>query len=606
MLNLLIRRILYDTNFSRSLMKINPTLAGFLDHSDVKIISVAILYVLTAFLGFSLAFENSEVLAIWPPNGVAFALMLLLGYRIWPGILIGSLITYSINFIRLGIAMNMTSVAAITIISVGNVAEILIGFILYNYMIKQGTPYDKTSNTFKFLFISLVMGVVGVVLHASALFFNGIIVESDIRYNLISLYLADITGLLLFTNLILSWVKGKTHWEFNVKNVIEAILFTGAVVLLLYFINSDTLSVAVERAFPFLIIPFLLWVAFRSSIQVATTFVLGISLFSVYITMNSAGPFVLDESQNSIFLLQIFISVIAMTTMILSSSVFERTEAKKKIEHFNETLERAVVSRTKALDDEIKIRKRTENKIRVSNKELRKINGELDSFVYKVSHDLRAPISSILGLVNIARIDKSEKNMLQCIGQIEKSAKTQDEFIKDIIDLTKNSRLVPEKQKIDFKKLINETFDTLKYSVQAPEYKPAIEIKQKKVFYSDTNRLKVIFNNLLSNSIKYGHPTDAKIDIKVDVYNGHANIVVEDNGRGIEKKYKGDVFKMFYRATDQNAGSGLGLYIVKETVDRLNGDVKLESELNKGTTVSLKIPNLSTEKNGKTKKTVTA
>jgi signal transduction histidine kinase len=585
-------------------MKINPRLAGFLEHSDVQIISVAVLYVLTAYLGFSLNFINSDALAIWPPNGVAFALMLLLGYRIWPGILIGSLITYSIGFIRLGIAMNVGSVTAITVISVGNVAEILIGFMLYNYLIKEGTPYDKTANTFKFLFLSLAMGMVGAVLHTAALFLNGIIFETAIRYNLITVYLADITGLLLFTNLILSWVKGKTHWEFNIKNVFETIMFTGAVVLLLYFINSDTLSVAVERAFPFLIIPFLLWVAFRSSIQVATTFVLAISLFSVFITMNAAGPFVLESAQNSIFLLQIFMSVIAITTMILSASVFERTEVKKKIEHFNETLERAVVSRTKALDDEIRIRKRTENKIRVSNKELRKINGELDSFVYKVSHDLRAPISSILGLVNIARIDKSQDNMLECIKQIERSAKTQDEFIKDIIDLTKNSRLAPEKQRIDFKKLINETFDTLKYSVQAPDYKPAIEIKQKKVFYSDNNRLKVIFNNLLSNSIKYGHPTDARIDIKVDVYNGHANIVVEDNGRGIDKKYKGDVFKMFYRATDQNAGSGLGLYIVKETVERLHGEVKLESEINKGTTISLKIPNLATEKNGRKRKPV--
>lgn len=575
-------------------MKINPKLAGFVEHTDVKIIAVAVLYVLTAYLGFFLTFDNSQALVIWPPNGVAFALMLLLGYRIWPGILIGSLIAYSISFVRLGIVMNVGSIAAITAISVGNVVEILVGFMIYNYMIKEGTPYDKTANTFKFLFISLAMGLIGAIFHTSALYFTNIIGESAIKINMIAVYLADITGILLFTNLILSLVKGKTHWEFTFRNVLEGILFTGTVITLLYFINSDSLTVAVERAFPFLIIPFLLWVAFRSSIQIATTFVLAISLFSVFISVNGSGPFVLEQPQNSIWLLQIFISVIAMTTLILSSSVFERTEAKKKIEHFNETLERAVVSRTKALGNEIKSRKRTENKIRVSNKELRKINGELDSFVYKVSHDLRAPISSILGLVNIAKMDNNLGNMLECIGQIERSAKTQDEFIKDIIDLTKNSRLEPCKEKIDFKKLINETFDNLKYSVKAPEYQPEIEIKQKKIFYSDNNRLKVIFNNLLSNSIKYGHPTEAKIGVKVDVYNGHANITVEDNGRGIDKKYKNDVFKMFYRATDQNAGSGLGLYIVKETVDKLKGDVKIESEVNKGTTVSLKIPNLIT------------
>jgi len=262
------------------------------------------------------------------------------------------------------------------------------------------------------------------------------------------------------------------------------------------------------------------------------------------------------------------------------------------LEKFNENLEAAVEDRTKELDEEIKTREKTERKIRISNTELRKTNEELDNFVYKVSHDLRAPISSILGLVNVARTDNAIENMLACVDQIEKSATTQDNFIKDIIELTKNARVKPKSQKINFKKLVNETYEYLQYSMHADTPKPRLHIEQKKDFYSDSNRMKVIFNNIISNSIKYSDPKNTEIDIKVEVLNGHAKINFEDKGKGIEPKYQNDVFKMFFRATDQNAGSGLGLYIVKETVNKLKGNISLESKVNKGTTLSMRLPNM--------------
>jgi len=356
--------------------------------------------------------------------------------------------------------------------------------------------------------------------------------------------------------------------------------------------NSQNLTESLERTFPFLIIPFLLWVAFRSSIQATTMVVSAIALFSIYITIQGSGPFVLDNAQDSLLLLQLFILVIAITAVILSSAVYERLDATKQIELFNSNLEAAVDTRTIALNNEIKAREKTEQKIRISNNELRKTNEELDNFVYKVSHDLRAPISSILGLVNIAKNDNSIDNMITCIHQIEKSAITQDNFIKDIIELTKNARVKPKREKIDFEKLVNDTFDYLRYSMNSTPPKPKLHLRQNKTFYSDTNRMKVIFNNIISNSIKYSDPKHTEIDINVEVVNGHAKINIGDKGNGIEKKYQEDVFKMFFRATDQNAGSGLGLYIVKETVQKLNGNVSLESEIDKGTTLKMKLPNM--------------
>ena len=574
-------------------MRIYEPIRNLLANNDIRIIIVAAVYLLAAQLGIWLVFPGIGNYPIWAQAGVSLALMLLMGYRVWPGILIGSLITHSMIFIDQEVSMNIGAVLAISTIGVANVVEALIGYRLYNLMIPDGqTPYDKTANTFKFLFITVVVALIGSMAYTFSI--NGQLFSLEIAKSetIFFNYLAEVSGLWIFTNLILAWTKGKTHWKITWLSGFEALFFTASITAVLFVMNSQDLSVALERSFPFLIIPFLLWVAFRSSIQAATSVVLVISLFSVYITIHGSGPFVLDDDFSSLLLLQLFVIVVGVTTVILSAAVFERIEAKKKLEVFNENLETAVEARTKELDEEIKIREKTEKKILNTNIELRKTNEELDNFVYKVSHDLRAPISSILGLVNIAKRDSTIENMMACIDQIEKSAVTQDNFIKDIIELTKNARVKPKRQKIDFRKLVDETFEYLQYSTNTEPPEAKLNLVQKKDFYSDSNRMKVIFNNIISNSLKYSSQKDPKIDINIEVLNGHAKIDIADNGQGIEKKYQDDVFKMFFRATDKNAGSGLGLYIVKETITKLKGDITLESQPKKGTRLKMKLPNM--------------
>ncbi len=571
-------------------------------NNDFHITGVALAYLAAAYLGMWFAFPGIGNYPVWPPAGVALALVLLLGYRVWPGILIGSLITFSVVFITQGVQMDATAVGVIAGIAVANVAEVLLGKWLYDRLIREvNTPFEKTADTFKFLVITLVIALVGSAAYTvgvNAMLLNTHFLGRQLLYN----YLAEASGMWLFAGLLLALTRGKTHWRANLFNLAEAFFFTLAVAFLLFVMYSYQLPESMERSFPFLILPFMLWVAFRSSVQAVTVVVLVIAMFAIYITINGSGPFVLSDAQHSLLLLQLFIMVVAITTVVLSAAVFERGEARTKLEKFNENLEGLVKARTKALDDEIKMRRKTEQKIRISNNQLRKTNEELDNFVYKVSHDLRAPISSILGLVNIAKKDNSLPNMLACIEQIEKSAKTQDNFIKDIIELTKNARVKPRWEKIDFNRLVDETFETLRYSMHNVPPKPKLHIEQKKEFYSDANRMKVIFNNVLSNAIKYSPPERTEIDINVKVLNGHAKIAIADKGNGIEEKYQQDVFKMFYRATDQNAGSGLGLYIVKETVAKLKGDVRLDSRPGQGTVVHLKLPNMAPNRRRRTSK----
>ncbi len=292
-------------------------------------------------------------------------------------------------------------------------------------------------------------------------------------------------------------------------------------------------------------------------------------------------------------LLQIFIGVISISTIILSATVKERGEAQRKLVEFNENLESMVQERTRALNDEINTRKDAEEKIARTNRELSKRNTELDNFVYSVSHDLRAPIASVLGLINLAKKDKDISMKDKYLEMINKSALQQDDFIKEILDQSRNSRLEVKREEILFEPLIDETFSQLKFATSAGQsVERIINVEQKQPFYSDRWRLKVILNNIISNAIRYRNGKDPVIKVDVTINENLASVAIQDNGKGIEEEHLPNIYKMFYRATDDGAGSGLGLYIVKEAVDKLNGQIDIQSEVGKGTVVRFAIPEI--------------
>jgi signal transduction histidine kinase len=336
-----------------------------------------------------------------------------------------------------------------------------------------------------------------------------------------------------------------------------------------------------------------LWLAFRFDLLAAITVTLVASLLAIYFTIHNQGPFIETNVNDSLLLLQIFIGVISISTIVLSATVAERLEAQHKLKIFNGNLETMVQERTQALNDEITTRKKAEDKLVQTNQELSKRNTELDNFVYSVSHDLRAPIASVLGLINLARKDKDLAMKNVYLEKINSSALQQDSFIKEILDQSRNSRLEVKKEEILFENLIDETFNQLKFATSTgTAVDKIVHVKQDGAFYSDRWRLKVILNNIISNSIRYRNGHDPIIKVNVDISDHKAILEIEDNGRGIPKEHLSKVYQMFYRATDDGAGSGLGLYIVKETMDKLHGLIKIESEEGKGTKVKLEIPEL--------------
>jgi signal transduction histidine kinase len=226
--------------------------------------------------------------------------------------------------------------------------------------------------------------------------------------------------------------------------------------------------------------------------------------------------------------------------------------------------------------------------------ELKKANNELDNFVYSVSHDLRAPLSSMKGVIEITEDETQEEDTRAHMGLLRGSIQKLDRFILDILDYSRNSRLQVKKEKINFKEMLNDITENLKHMAGS---KSNVEIKvkvnEKKPFESDKTRLNVILNNLVSNAIRYHNPNvqNPYVSIHIDTSDTEANIVVKDNGIGIQKEQHEKIFDMFYRVSENSVGSGLGLYLVKETVARLNGNITVDSELGRGTEFQILIPN---------------
>ena len=234
------------------------------------------------------------------------------------------------------------------------------------------------------------------------------------------------------------------------------------------------------------------------------------------------------------------------------------------------------------------------HQLRLKNLELEKMNEELSRFVYSASHDLKAPVKTLLGLLQVSKTGLSNEDGMD--EHFTKSIKQLDNVINGITDFYKNHNFSVNLSRVDFKLLMDEAIvnvkNTLPFSFDDVDIR--FEIKEEQPFISDSFRVALVLNHLLSNAIKYqkiGHK-GKWVKVVVLCNRRAAQITIEDNGIGISEIYQPKIYNMFYRASTQNPGSGIGLYVVKETVEKLNGSLHLESKEEVGTRFEIVLPNM--------------
>jgi PAS domain S-box-containing protein len=223
--------------------------------------------------------------------------------------------------------------------------------------------------------------------------------------------------------------------------------------------------------------------------------------------------------------------------------------------------------------------------------QLKDLNLELDSFVYKASHDLRAPLSSLAGLIYLTE-NEFPKEARENFELMKNSVQKLDKFIQQLAHYSRNNYVDTQLELIDFKVFVKEIIDGYRHLLNADKIQFEIQDYTKEDLLVDTFRLRVILSNLISNAIKYHFINQDYpfVNIKLETSNAHYLITVEDNGTGISNKYQEKIFEMFTRASNTSDGSGLGLYIVKKALEKLNGKIKLESEEGQGSVFKVSLP----------------
>jgi two-component system, sensor histidine kinase len=237
-----------------------------------------------------------------------------------------------------------------------------------------------------------------------------------------------------------------------------------------------------------------------------------------------------------------------------------------------------------------------EAKLYQQNRELDQTNKELDRFVYSVSHDLSAPLKSILGLVNISRITSEPVEHVGYLNRIESSVKRLEVFISEILDYSRNKRQEIVAEQFRLKELCDEILENLKYTEGFNRIEVDLSQLEQESIVQDKTRLRIILNNLLTNAVKFqkkfeGHTPMIRISSRKT--GDEVHIEIEDNGEGIRDELQSRIFDMFYRGNENSRGSGLGLYIAKEAAVRIHGNISVKSEYGKGSTFIIELKNLN-------------
>lgn len=232
-------------------------------------------------------------------------------------------------------------------------------------------------------------------------------------------------------------------------------------------------------------------------------------------------------------------------------------------------------------------------------RELEQTNEELNRFIYSISHDLRAPVASIKGILNLINLEglndlPENKSYAEYCNMFSSCVEKLDFYIQKTIQYYRANKSVIERKAIDFNQLLN---NLITYQIpQKKEVKVSIEIQQTEVFWNDEFLLEVILGNIISNAVDYQRAEELDKYVTIKIVNDFENafICIEDNGIGIEKEYIDKIFAQFFKGR-HHQGTGLGLYIVKQTVQKLKGEIKVTSTVGIGTKIEIRIPNITPE-----------
>lgn len=230
------------------------------------------------------------------------------------------------------------------------------------------------------------------------------------------------------------------------------------------------------------------------------------------------------------------------------------------------------------------------NRLSMANAELEKLNQQLKEFNYITVHDLRSPLASQMGLINLLRSDP--KNTGEYLNLMERTVSKLDNTITDLLTFSKTRIKELNIQPIDIERTIDEILISISSMENFKEIRFEKEISYKQPFYSDSFLFQTILKNLITNAVKYHRKNidNAFVLIKIEEFGKGLSILIKDNGQGIPKEIQNKIFHKIVKGCSDIQGTGLGLYITHGAIEKLKGTISFESKGNKGTSFNIYLP----------------
>jgi len=245
----------------------------------------------------------------------------------------------------------------------------------------------------------------------------------------------------------------------------------------------------------------------------------------------------------------------------------------------NERLETRVDERTKELND--------------SNDALKKVNGEMDNFIYKTSHDIRGPLASLKGICNVAIMDVNDTTALGYLKKLDNTAEKLNLILTRLLIINQVNHAVLAANVINFEEVIEDILFIERKKGIPKRMTITYEVAKGVVMKSDREMLRIVMENLIDNSIKFYNESD-RIDpfvkIHITAMARYVIITVTDNGVGINDETKEKIFQMFVRASERSETGGIGLYLAKLATGRLEGTIDFSTTPEKFTEFTVRLP----------------
>ncbi|EAY31867.1 hybrid sensor histidine kinase/response regulator [Microscilla marina] len=219
------------------------------------------------------------------------------------------------------------------------------------------------------------------------------------------------------------------------------------------------------------------------------------------------------------------------------------------------------------------------------------LESDFMTFIYRCYHDLRGPIASLLGLVQIAYSDQTNLQQFDYLDHLARNVRKMDATLTQLLQIFAIREIVPQPETVSLAEIFEQCKKKLWKDYRVGELEWSLNLEQEEAIYTDKFLLKTVVEHILTNAIHYRSPARTLvIELSYDKNATHIELVLKDNGVGIPMSVLPKVFQMFYRGNEQSTGNGLGLYIVKTAVEKLGGQVAISSSVGIGTEVYINFP----------------